>query len=74
MLCPHDVGRENWGWEEQEALCVVASPHKVGEEALAEWSPFVGRKTERPWCKMVVVVVVEDYIFLINIIVGTPGP
>ena len=38
MWSPHDIGRESWVWEEQEALKNVSSPHKVGEEALAEWS------------------------------------
>ena len=52
---PHDIGRESWVWEEQEALWSVDSPHKVGEEALAEWIPLCGRETERPLGKMVVV-------------------
>ena len=39
MWSPHDIGRESWVWEEQEALQIVQSPHKVGEEALAEWIP-----------------------------------
>ena len=59
MWSPHDIGRESWVWEEQEALWIVDSPHKVGEEALAEWIPLCGRETERPLSKMVVVVVVE---------------
>ena len=33
---PHDIGRESWVWEEQGALWIGDSPHKVGEEALAE--------------------------------------
>ena len=37
---PHAIGRESWVWEEQEALWMVDSPHKVGEEALAEWIPL----------------------------------
>ena len=37
MWSPDDIGRESWVWEEQEALWVVDSPRKVGEEALAEW-------------------------------------
>ena len=37
---PRDIGRESWVWEEQEALWMVDSPHKVGEEALAEWIPL----------------------------------
>ena len=57
MWYHHDIGRESWVWEEQEALWVVDSPHKVGEEALAEWTLLVGRETERPLGKMVVVVV-----------------
>ena len=39
MWSPHNIGRESWVWEEQEALWIVNSPHKVGEEALAEWIP-----------------------------------
>ena len=34
------IGRESWVWEEQEALWMVDSPHKVGEEAPAEWIPL----------------------------------
>ena len=60
MWSPHVIGRESWVWGEQEALWMVDSPRKVGEEALAEWIPFVRRETERPLGKMVVVVVVDN--------------
>ena len=40
MYSLHDIGRESWVWEEQEALKNVNSPHNVGEEALAEWIPL----------------------------------
>ena len=47
----HAIGRESWVWEEQEALWMVDSPHKVGEEALAEWIPLSEGKRSGPWVK-----------------------
>ena len=49
-------------------------PPQGGGRSPRRVNPFVGRKTERPLCKVVVVVVVEGYLFLINIIVGAPQP
>ena len=40
MWCPHVIGRDSWVWDEQEALQLVHSPHKVGEETLAECKPW----------------------------------
>ena len=39
MWCPHDIGRDNWVWDEQETLEMMSSPHEVGEVALTEGSP-----------------------------------
>ena len=39
MWCPHDIGRDNWVWGEQETLEMISSPHEVGEVALIERSP-----------------------------------
>ena len=51
MWSPHDVGRESWVWDEQEALYVVDSPHKVGEEALAECIRLSEEERSGPWVK-----------------------
>ena len=51
MWSLRDIGRESWVWEEQEALWIVDSPHKVGEEALAEWIPLSEGKRSGPWVK-----------------------
>ena len=48
---PRDIGRESWVWEERGALEEVGSPHKVGEEALAEWIPLSERIRSGPWVK-----------------------
>ena len=48
---PHDIGRESWVWEKQEALWFGDSPHKVGEEALAKWTPWSEWKRSGPWVK-----------------------
>ena len=58
MWSPHDIGRESWVWEEQEALKNVSSPHKVGEEASAEWIPWSEGKRSSPWVKWLLLVVV----------------
>ena len=42
MWCPGDIGRDSWVWGEQEALEIVNSPHKVGEEAFSERSSLSG--------------------------------
>ena len=34
MWCPHGIGRDSWVWGEQEALEVINSPHKMGDETL----------------------------------------
>ena len=49
MKSPHDIGRESWVWGEQGALERRYSPHKVGEEALAEWIPSSAIKRSNPW-------------------------
>ena len=63
MWCPHDIGRDSWVWGEQETLCTLNSPHKVGEEPRTERSPLSGDSV--PWNGgvMIVVVVVESYYF-----------
>ena len=48
MWSPDDIGRESWVWGEQETLEIVQSPHKVGEEALAEWIPSSAIKRSNP--------------------------
>ena len=42
MWCPHDIGRDNWVWGEQDALYNIISPHKVGEEAVTDVSSLSG--------------------------------
>ena len=34
MWCLHGIGRDSWVWGEQEALEVINSPHKMGDETL----------------------------------------
>ena len=68
MWSPHDIGRESWVWEEQEALWIEDSPHKVGEEALTEWTPYSEWKRSGPWVKWLLLLKISYY--LIDIIVG----
>ena len=58
MWSPHNIGRESWVWEEQEALYIVNSPPQGGGRSPRRVDPLVGRTAERPLGKMVVVVVV----------------
>ena len=37
---------------------MVHSPHKVGEEALAEWIPWSEEKRSGPWVKWLLLLVV----------------
>ena len=40
MWCPHDIERDSWVWEEQEAIKMMNSRHEVGDEACTERSPY----------------------------------
>ena len=59
MWSPHNIGRESWVWEEQDALYIVNSPHKVGEEALAEWIPWSGEERSGPWVKWLLLLLLK---------------
>ena len=48
------------------------SPQDLGEEALTEWTLVARIERSDPWTK--VIVVVEYYCILINIIDGAPQP
>ena len=69
MQCPDGIGREIWVRVGRESVVRpdFNSPQDLGEEALTERTPLQ-EETDRPRYK--VIVVVEYYCILINIIVG----
>ena len=70
MMCPHVIGRDSWdrGGQESVGRPDFNSPQDFGEEALTERTPDLF-ETDFPHNLVIVVVVVECYCFLINIIV-----
>ena len=68
MWCPHVIGRDGWVWVEQRALRKRKFPPQGGGER-PDWRGATRRENSTSGVRVWVIVVVECYCYLKNIIV-----
>ena len=76
MYCPDIIGRDSWVWDKQKTLYKTIPPTGWGSKRSRQGLSTLRNLTQWRSDKVivVVVVVVESYCFLINIIVDPGGP